>query len=161
MNIEDIFVKITWSIDKKRGNYRPHLKYTITLEAYEKELAVHTVNILSTIPKITNSHENYCLHGCNEREKTWQATDFHRISSPYYRDGVVSGYIRLPFRENATYPEIAESFTLLQKEYEKIVQAAYGSLPLQETGEIDTSDETKRIIAAHIASRKMLAFCSN
>lgn len=153
-------MKITWSIEKKRGNFRAHLKYSITLEDYEKEIAVNTLNIVSSIPKIDDSHESFCLPSSNERSKDWQPKDFHMVSTPYFRDGHLTEYIRLPFREDGKYPEIEETFSKLRAEYEKIVQEAYGSVPISENKELDTSEDTKQIIAAHLVSRKMLAFCT-
>lgn len=153
-------MKISWNINKKQGNFRPHLHYTICLEGYERELAVHTINLTSTIPKIPCAHEAFCLPNIHERKVGWQPNSFHQISTPYFRDGTVNDYIRLPFRKNNDYPEIEESFAKLRYQFEVIVRDAYGAVGFTQEKELDTSSATKEIIAAHLAARKMLAFCT-
>lgn len=152
-------MRITWKLDKKRGNYRPTLTYTMVLEDFEREMAVDSINILSLLPKINNSHEAYCLPGTHERVEGWQPRDYHFISTPYFKDGQAKGSLRLPFRESGEYPEIVESFALLTHRHEARVRETYGWQPLAKRGELDLSDETREAIAATLTARKLLAFC--
>ena len=48
-------MKINWKIEKQRGNFRPVLKYSISLEEHEKAIAMHAVNIESSIPLVSDS----------------------------------------------------------------------------------------------------------
>ena len=43
-------MRITWKIEKKRGNLRPVLTYTVTLEDFERALATPPLTITSLIP---------------------------------------------------------------------------------------------------------------
>ncbi len=151
-------MKITWNIEKKRGNYRPSLTYTIELEQFEKDLAVQTVNIKSTIPMIDGSHLNYCLPDEYERVEGWQPADFHWISVPHFTRGTLREHLRLPFREDGEYPEIEQSFARLREKFEAIVQEAYHQKPISITGEMDITSETRKAVAASLAAKKMLLF---
>ena len=146
-----------WKINKKRGNYRAGLKYTITLEEYERELAVHAVNIRSFIPIIPDSHQNYCLPGCHERYSGWKAENYHYINVPYFKEGELSNFILLPFRESGCYPEVEQSFIKLRHIYEEVVKEAYGWEAVSYEAELDTSKETKKHIAARVTAGKILA----
>lgn len=150
-------MKISWKIDKKRGNYRAGLSYTITLEEYERELAVHAVNMCSFIPIIPDSEQNYCLPGRNERSPDWQADSYHYINVPYFKMGDLSNFIRLPFKESGCYPEVEQSFIKLRHIYEEVVKEAYGWEPVNHQDELDISKETKKHIAARVTAGKMLA----
>ncbi len=150
-------MKIKWKIKKKRGNYRAGLNYTITLEEYERELAVHAVNIRSLIPLITDSDQNYCLPGCNERSPDWKPEDYHYINVPYFKTGELSNFIRLPFEASGCYHEVEQSFLKLRNTYEEVVKEAYGWEPVSREDELDTSKETKEHIAATITAGRMLA----
>ena len=44
-------MRITWKIEKKRGNLRPVLTYTVTLEDFERQLATPPLSITSLIPE--------------------------------------------------------------------------------------------------------------
>ncbi len=145
-------MKIKWTITKKRGNFRPSLNYKLTLEPFEKKLAVNAVTIKSTIPEIANSHQSFCLPGTNERAPHWTPTDFHYLSVPYFKKGEASGFIRLPFRESREYPEVATSFQALRDEYEAVVRQAYGQDPIHLEEEIEMSRRTKQEIAAFITA---------
>jgi len=153
-------MKINWTITKKRGNHRSSLNYHISLETFEKDLAVHAVCIQSLIPKIPNSHQSFCLPNENERHPKWMPALFHSISVPYFKNGEISEFIRLPFRSSGEYPEVKASFLMLQEQFEKIVQQAYGHAPVDIQDELDISPETKTRIAPGVAAQKMLKFCA-
>lgn len=150
-------MKIDWQIQKKRGNFRPRLKYTITLESFEKELAIHAVWIESQIPVIPNSHLSYCMPGEHERSLSWKPDRYHVFQVPYFKDGYMDGFIRLPFKESGEYPEVASSFEKLREEYEKKVRKAYAHPPLEQTGSLDISDDTRTRIASTVTANRLLA----
>jgi hypothetical protein len=151
-------MKIQWRIEKKRGNFRPGLAYTMELEEYERRLAVEAVNIRSLIPWIEAPNEPYCLPECHERATGWQPEEYHWLTAPFFRDGRRTGFIRLPFRESNDYPEVAQSFTLLREAHEQVVQRAWGWQPHCETGTLDLSPEVRRTIAAKVTAERMLSF---
>lgn len=152
-------MRIQWSIDKKRGNFRPTLTYTITLEPFEKELAVNALTVKSLIPRIPHARRPFCLPGEDERTGAWVPERYHYLcipSAPYLKDNEIKNVIRLPFREEGEYPEVEDSFEVLRHAYEKIVKQAYGHGPISRQGDMEMTPETKRTIAAKIARAKLL-----
>ncbi|WP_020588298.1 hypothetical protein [Desulfobacter curvatus] len=150
-------MKINWQIKKKRGNFRPRLTYTISLESFEKELAIHAVRIESDIPMIPGSHLSYCLPGEHERSPSWKPDRYHVFQVPYFKDGYSDGFIRLPFKDSGQYPEVASSFRKLREEYEKKVRSVYEQSPLEQTGSLDISDDTRSRIASKVTADRLLS----
>ncbi|NDY74492.1 hypothetical protein DO021_21685 [Desulfobacter hydrogenophilus] len=150
-------MKISWEIKKKRGNYRPVLTYTMTLESFEKSLAIHAVSVKSFIPRLPRPHENFCLPGENERHPHWIPKRFHIFQVPYFKAGETSGFIRLPYRESGKYPEVETSFRQLRDTYEEKVCEAYGQGPFENRGNLDISAETREHVAAKVTANRLLA----
>lgn len=149
-------MKITWKIEKKRGNYRPSLRYTISLEEHERAIAMESVRVESSIPRIPEPGRGWCLPGEDERADGWQPTEFHFLTVPWFKTGTDSGFLRLPFRSSAEYPEVEESFIRLRECYEEAVRAVYQWKPISLSGEMETSQKTKDAIAARLAAMQML-----
>ena len=150
-------MKIDWQISKKRGNFRPRLSYELTLETFEKKLAIHAVQVESLIPVIPKSHLSYCMPGENEREASWTPDRFHILQVPYFKEGVSTGFIRLPFRDANEYPEVEASFKKLRDEYEIKVRQAYASGPINEAGSLDISESTRGQISARVTADRLLS----
>ncbi|WDP92751.1 MAG: hypothetical protein HUN04_24730 [Desulfobacter sp.] len=150
-------MKINWKIRKKRGNYRPVLNYTMTLEPFEKSLAIQAVSIQSFIPEIPRPHESFCLPGKNERHQAWIPDRFHCLQVPYFKSGETRGFIRLPYRASGEYPEVEASFRELRDKYEEKVCIAYGQAPFETGGELDISSHTREVVAARVAADRLLA----
>ncbi len=151
-------MRIVWRIEKQRGNYRPCLSYVLELEEYEQRLAVEAVNIRSLIPRIEVPNETYCLPDCYERASGWKPADYHWLTAPFFRDGRRNGFIRLPFRESGSYPEVERSFALLREAHEQVVRRAYNWEPINEVGRMDVSADGRRAIAARVTADRLLAF---
>ena len=151
-------MRIVWRIEKSRGNYRPGLSFTLELEDYEQRLAVEAVNVRSLIPRIEAPNEIYCLPECFERAGDWRPLDYHWLTAPFFRDRHRSGFIRLPFRECGSYPEVEQSFALLREAHEEVVRQAYTWGPISEVGRLDVSSEGRRAIAAKLTAHRLLAF---
>lgn len=152
-------MRIQWNIHKKRGNFRPVLAWTITLETFEIDLAVDALTIKSLIPRVPNSHQAFCLPGVDERVHNWAPERYHYLSLPsvtYIKNREIRNNIRLPFRESGEYPEVEESFEMLKTSYEDILRQTYGHGPISERGEMDISSDTKKMIAAKVAGAKLL-----
>lgn len=61
-------MNISWTITKKRGNWRPVLQVTLRLEDWELDLGLpDQTKIQTNIPKPPYSHLERCLPGLNER----------------------------------------------------------------------------------------------
>ncbi len=150
-------MKIQWKIEKKRGNFRPTLKYTISLEEHERAIAVESVQIKSSIPRIPEPGRGWCMPGEYERAENWTPTEFHFLAVPWFKTAVNSDFLRLPFRNSGEYPEVEESFSRLRQKYEEIVRKTYGWEPICQKGEMETSKQTKEAIAARLAAMQMLA----
>ncbi len=151
-------MRISWTIEKERGNFRPRLSYLLELEEYERRLAVDAANVRSLIPRIEAPYKIYCLPDCYERAPGWEPVDYHRLTAPFFRDGRRTGFIRLPFRESHSYPEVERSFALLREAHEEVVCRAYNWEPISEAGVLDVSPEGRRAIAARVTAARMLAF---
>lgn len=145
---------IEWKINKKRGNYRPVLTYSIKLEDFEKDLALPRVVIQSEIPEPPESWSASCLPDKNERNGVECST--YRIYTPDHKTGILEGKAVLPWRETGNYPEVETSFRALRDNFEKVLKQAYDSLPLEENGRLEMSPEIKKLIAGGIVSEKFL-----
>lgn len=150
-------MQINWTIKKKRGNFRPYLKYTLILEDFEKKLAVNAVSIQSSIPVVPDSHSSTCMPGINERNPDWQPERFHYLSVPHFKRGEIEDFIRLPFRASNEYPEVEASFRQLRHAYEKVVRKAYGHEPMDTDGQLGITAETKSCIAARVTADRILS----
>ncbi len=151
-------MQIKWDIDRKRGNYRPTLKFVITLEEHERSIAMHAVSVQSMIPRIPNGGRAWCMPGCDERAPGWIPADYHQLHVPYFKTGIIKDFIRLPFQADDTFPEVENSFLLLRDTYEKVVASVYSIEPVNQQKELTTSQKTKEKIAAALTAQKMLAF---
>ena len=150
-------MEINWQIKKKRGNFRPRLTYTITLESFEKKLAIHAVQVESHLPMIPSSHLSYCLPGQHERSLSWKPGRYHVFQVPYFKDGYIDGFIRLPFKDSGQYPEVVSSFKKLREEYEKKVRSVYAHPPLEQTCSLDISEDTRSRIASRVTASRLLS----
>ncbi|WP_320170511.1 hypothetical protein [Maridesulfovibrio sp.] len=145
---------IEWSIKKKRGNFRPVLTYTVTLEDFEKDLGMQRIVIQSSIPHPPGSWFAGCLPG--ERERGGEECGTYRIYTPDYKTGEVDGELVLPWREHAEYPEVEESFIRLREEFEAALNDVYNSKPVETEGRLELSEETRKNIAVGLISQKFL-----
>lgn len=149
-------MKIDWQITKKRGNFRPTLKYAIGLESFEKKLAMQAVWVESRIPEIPNPSQRYCLPGENERSPLWKPSGFHRLQVPFFKTGERRDFLRLPYRESGEYPEVETSFRALRNAYEAVVRRVYGQGPIEQAGSLDMSPETRTCVAARVTAERLL-----
>ena len=137
------------------------MNFTITLEAFEKRLAIPAVWVDTKIPKLPRSHQSFCLPGENERADGWCPTDFHRIQVPYFKDGKTEEFIRLPFRASGEYPEVEAAFRALRSAYEAKVCEAYGHAPFEQKGTLGISERTRTKIAPQVSAQRLTALFGN
>ncbi len=148
-------MNIEWSITKKRGNLRPVCTFTISLGEFELELGMPAVRIESTIPKPPDSSWTHCWPGQNERGP-WTPTEYYLLMTPSHKTGTVTERIKLPWREDNSYPEVEESFTALRDAFERVLAASANSVPMDMKGRLETSGTTKRIIAPACVAERFL-----
>ena len=112
-------MRITWKIEKKRGNLRPVLTYAVTLEDFERELATPPLSITSLIPEPPESWQEHCWPGQHERagQDTPDDRPCYQLSIPSHKGRHGSQSLRLPWRENNSYPEVEASFRLLREAF--------------------------------------------
>ena len=151
-------MRIEWKIEKKRGNLRPELRYSVNLEDHEKALALPPVRITSTIPKPEEHHQDYCYPEQFERDgqSAPESNSFHVLESPSHKGHSWMQSLRLPWREDCEYPEVEESFLLLREAFEKELTAAYGSAPMDVTKELLSSSAARKNIAPGILAERFL-----
>ena len=149
-------MKIKWSIEKQQGNFRPVLEYKITLEEFEKDLAMHTVRVTSRIPKIPESIQRFCLPDTMEREADWKPKAFHVIYTPSFSRGELKNKLILPYQNDTEFAMVEDSFKLLRQAFETELQAARDSMSVFQRHEMCLTDETRQKMATDIAASKML-----
>ncbi len=145
---------IEWNINKKRGNFRPVLTYTITLENFERELALPQVVMESSIPEPPDSWSASCLPG--KCERCGETCSTYRLYTPDHKKGEVEGKFTLPWRTDSDYPEIQDSFTRLRDHFETVLKEAYNSHPVDLNGRLELSEETRKYIAGGLVSQRFL-----
>lgn len=151
-------MKITWTISKKRGNWRPVLNYTCIFEDWERSLlASESVSVKTELPELLRYPEPDCPPGQRERAAGWKPEKWHRLCANPNRSGERIGF-KLPWRPGAKpdYPEVEEGFRLLRDAYERALREAYDSDPFEHTGELDLTQETKQHIAPGVTADRML-----
>ena len=149
-------MKIKWEIEKKRGNLRPLLHYTITLEAFETALAPPPVTITSHLPKVPAESQRHCLPGQNERKEDWKPEALHPLTTPFFKDGTRSETLRLPWRETPDYPEVEASFLALREKFEDELKRAYDSAPISIQKELGITAETRHHVVSGVAAERFL-----
>lgn len=149
-------MNIEWKLTKRRGNLRPVLTYTIALTEYEASLALPAVRVESTLPKPPDAGWIHCWPGQNERAAGWSPREFYLLLSPSYRDVRATGELKLPWRADGEYPEVAESFEYLRAAFEEVLAASTASGPLDMQGYLETSAQARKIIARDVAARRLM-----
>ncbi len=202
---------IEWQIIKKRGNFRPILRYTITLTEFEVGLGMPAVRMQSCLPKPPDAGWTYCWPGENERigeeplrdlktpetalaasaapcqtneprqtgntgtapEKDknhaenagqkaqperpiWTPTEWHLLMTPSHRTGKTTEELRLPWRASNRYPEVEAAFTALRTAFEAALAETAASSPMDERGTLETSADTRKVIAPAFAAERIL-----
>ena len=146
---------ITWRIEKRRGNLRPELTYSVILEGHEKGLALPYVRVESTIPEPPASWQAHCHPHEHERAGAPPAGHYS-LATPSHAMRGTGQSLRLPWREDNAYPEVEASFWLLRAAFEQELAAAHASEPMDVTGKLAVSGELKRDMAAAIVADRLL-----
>ena len=148
-------MKIEWNIVKKRGNYRPVLHYTAVLNEFERGLCLHAVRVMSTIPKPPEASWTFCWSGQNERGQ-WTPSVWYSLMTPSHKDGKLSDSLKLPWREDNTYPEVEASFAALRTAFEEALASALESAPLNNSGSLETSGTMRQVMAPAFMAQRIL-----
>jgi hypothetical protein len=148
-------MRITWHIDKKRGNHRPVLAYTVVLEGHEKGLALPYVRITSTIPEPPSAWQLHCHPGEHERAGLPPA-GFYLLDTPSHSMKGLDRTLRLPWREDNGYPEVEESFLALRRAFEAALAEAHASGPMDVRGELAVSAGLRRELAPSLLADRLL-----
>ncbi len=148
-------MRITWHIEKKRGNLRPTLTYDVILEGREKALALPYVRITSTIPEPPASWQAHCYPGEHERAGA-PAKGVYELATPSHAMGHLRQSLRLPWRQDNAYPEVEESFDRLRQALEAHLAAAHASQPMDMRGELTLSATLRRDMAPAVMAERLL-----
>lgn len=149
-------MNIDWTLNKKRGNNRPLLSFSITLEPWEQELSLPQVSVTTSIPKPPLAFETHCHPGEKERADGWVPEEFHTLTTPQAKSGTLSDELRLPWRADNAYPEVEAGFAALRDAFEAELTTAYDSDPIETAGQVKASTQTKRHVAPAVAARRLL-----
>lgn len=149
-------MKIKWTIEKPRGNFRPVLEYEMILEDFEKELAMPSVSVSSDVPVIPDPRCHFCMPNSNEREPDWRPTRFHNFTSPDFRRGKANKRLILPYTCSSDFVEVESSFKRLRDAFEKEMQGAKDSESLLIRKELCLTEEARQNMATGIAAHRIL-----
>ena len=149
-------MRIEWNIQKKRGNLRPVLTYSVSLEDHEKALAMHSVSVVSSIPVPEEARQEYCYPDQWERSDKGETRECYRMEAPSHKGHSWTHALRLPWREENEYPEVEESFLRLREAFEQELARAFRSRPLQMQGSLCLSDEAKAGVAPAVLADRFL-----
>ena len=87
-------MKVEWTIQKKRGNHRPVLRYAIELEEFEVALAVPQVVLESAVARPPSSWRSFCYP--DQDERAGEGLDWYRLMTPSHSLKSTSGALTLP-----------------------------------------------------------------
>lgn len=149
-------MRIEWNILKKRGNLRPVLTYSVSLEEHEKALAMHPVAIVSSLPVPEEARQEYCYPGQWERSNKGEPGERYTLEVPSHKGHAWKQTLRLPWRENNRYPEAEASFQQLREAFEQELAKAYQSQPMQVEGSLGLSDAAKAGLAPAVLAERFL-----
>ena len=150
-------MRMEWNIAKERGNLRPLLTYSVSLEEHEKALALPPVRIISTIPMPEEHWQAHCYPGRYERSGGSAPTECYPLEAPSHKGRTWTQSLRLPWRQDNRYPEVEESFLLLRAAVESELTAAYASAPIHLAEELQTTARPRAIIAPGVLGERFLA----
>ena len=147
-------------IEWRRGNIRPVLHYTVTLEEHERELALPFIRVVSTIPEPPDSWQEFCYPGQHERAENPASGKTYDLEIPSHKGRLWKQTMRKlekspPTNElltNDNYPRLLITGEL---------KAAYGSLPMDESNSLETSFDARRFIAPGILAERFLILARN
>ncbi len=151
-------MKIEWTITKKRGNFRPVLTYSFVIENFEKELALPPILVQSTIPEPIEPWQGHCYPHEFERANSPEYKGYYRIELVSHKGKAWKQELRLPWREDNNYPEVEESFQLLRQAFEKELNCANTSKPMNESSCMQLSNLATQNIAPAVLAEKFLKF---
>ncbi len=151
-------MKIQWKITKKLGNLRPTLSYSFVVEKFEKALALPPIVIESTIPEPLDAWQEHCYPNELERAHDAKFNGFYSLQLVSHKGSMWAQNIRLPWREDNSYPEVEESFQLLRSAFEKELANANASAAMDEDAFLQLSDIATQNIAPSVLAEKFLNF---
>jgi len=149
-------MRIEWKITKKRGNLRPVLTYSVTLDDYEKALALPPLRVKSSIPEPRDSWQDYCWPGQHERAEKPELGECYELEAPSHRGRSWPQTLRLPWRADNDYPEVEASFLEFRRALEALVAESYASQPVETAGSLDASIGARRHVAAGVLAERFL-----
>ena len=148
-------MKLHWTITKARGNLRPLLTYSIELEPWERRLATPPLRIPSSIPEPPDSWQEYCYP--DQLERAGQSgPGCYALDIPPHKGGHGSTSLRLPWRADNEYPEVAASFARLRDAYEQELARAYASAPMNQSQSLRVRSPLLRETAPGILGQRIL-----
>eukprot|EP00767_Chilomastix_cuspidata_P000007 gnl/Chilomastix_cuspidata/10007.p2 GENE.gnl/Chilomastix_cuspidata/10007~~gnl/Chilomastix_cuspidata/10007.p2 ORF type:complete len:154 (-),score=10.29 gnl/Chilomastix_cuspidata/10007:47-508(-) len=135
-------MEINYEIEKQRGNFRPVVKYTITLGENEAILGIPPLKIDSGIKKPVNSWEKHCYPDKNERAGLFDKENY-QILTPGFKNRESKGELRLGFNDSNDYKEVYDCFIKVRDIIEKEILKAKDFSAFNKSFKIGFSDDFK------------------
>ena len=149
-------MRLALNITKKRGNLRPLLTYSVTLEDHEKALAMPPLRVRSSIPEPEESWREYCYPGEMERAEAPCPASCYELETPSHRGRSWPQTLRLPWRADNSYPEVEASFAALREAFEAQLAQACASEPMREEGSLASSESSRAFVAPAVLAERFL-----
>ncbi|KUG28600.1 hypothetical protein ASZ90_001525 [hydrocarbon metagenome] len=148
-------MRMEWSIEKKRGNLRPVLRYRVILERHEEHLALPMVRVASSIPEPPSSWQAFCYPDQFERAGLPPA-GCYELETPNHKRKSGGAELRLPWRQDNHYPEVEASFVALRAAFEAELASAHASAPMHLRGEMELRPMLREAIAPAVVAERLL-----
>ncbi len=149
-------MQISWKITKKRGYVRPTLTYKIELEEHEKALCLPAMRIDSCIPEPLDSWQEHCWPGQFERAEPPMFGAPYSLDIPAHQGRHGEQSLRLPWREDNSYPEVEESFSKLRRVVEEELAKAFASQPMADEQTLKSTVDSKKRLAPELVAERLL-----
>ncbi|MCJ2163370.1 MULTISPECIES: hypothetical protein [unclassified Pseudodesulfovibrio] len=149
-------MKIEWTIQKKRGNHRPVLNYSIELEQFEIDLVVPQVVLESAIARPPSAWRSFCYP--DQDERAGAGLDWYRLMTPSHSMKRFSESLTLPWRApDSEFLDIKMAFERLRADFELILKNAHDSAPLDVVENLELTQGTRKHIATGVVSARFLS----
>ena len=116
------------------------------------------LSITSLIPEPPESWQEHCWPGQHERAGQDDAGErpCYQLSIPSHKGRHGSQSLRLPWREDNSYPEVEASFRLLREAFASELERAGASRPMHEENSLELGGTALRSVAPAILGQRFL-----
>ena len=149
-------MQIVFKIHKKRGYVRPLLTYKIELADHEKALCLPAIRFTSSILEPVDSWQEHCWPGQYERANPPKYGAAYTLDIPSHQGRSWEQSLRLVWRKDNDYLEVAESFKKMREIFEAELSLAYASKPMDIEECLQATAQIKQQLAPGVLADRFL-----